>query len=206
MAFISSKYRFGATIAFALAVLAITAMPANAQLPDNRCPTVAMSQPFVPWMDFANYVLAPRGNMEADSAPWTLSGGAAIVAGNEPFYVGASRDRLSLRLPAGSSAATAPMCLGIDYPTMRFFAKRDGGSLLSSLRVEAVFTNAAGQRQVVPISAVTNAGVWSPTAPLPTVVNALAVVNPLQVAFRFTPQHSSQWSIDDVYVDPYRTN
>ena len=28
----------------------------------------------------------------------------------------------------------------------------------------------------------------------------------MQVSFRFTPLNGSQWSIDDVYVDSYRTN
>ena len=44
------------------------------------------------------------------------------------------------------------------------------------------------------------------TAPLPIVVNSLALVQSTEVAFRFTPQNGSRWSIDDVYVDPYRTN
>lgn len=206
MALVTSQHRFAATIVGAIAALAMAAAPANAELPDNQCPAVAMSQPFAPWLDFADYVLAPGGSLERGGAPWTLTGGAAVVAGNEPFYVGTFKDRLSLRLPGGSSATTAAMCLDRDYPTLRFFAKRDGTSLLSSLLIEAVFTNAAGDSQAVPISAITNAGVWAPTAPLPTVVNALALVNPLHVAFRFTPKDGSQWSIDDVYVDPYRTN
>jgi hypothetical protein len=31
-------------------------------------------------------------------------------------------------------------------------------------------------------------------------------VRVMRVAFRFTPLNGSQWRVDDVYVDPYRTN
>ena len=50
-------------------------------------------------------------------------------------------------------------------------------------------------------------GRWAPTTPQVIGVNALALIGgPLQVSFRFVPLNGSRWSIDDVYVDPYRTN
>lgn len=205
MAFVRFRCRVGCAAASTLAALVMTAAPATAQLPDNQCAAVELSQPFAPWLDFADYTLAPGGDMEAGDARWALSGGAAIVDGNEPFYVGDPKDRASLRLPSGSSGASTAMCVGIDYPTLRFFATREGGSLHSSLLVEALFIDAAGQTEVVPIASVQSTGVWAPTAPLPAVVNALALLEPISVSFRFTPQDGSQWSIDDVYVDPYRT-
>ena len=205
MALTRFRCRFGCAAAGTLAALVMTAAPANAQLSDNQCAAVAMSQPFAPWWDFADYTLAPGGDMEAGGARWALSGGAGIVNGNEPFYVGDRKDRASLRLPSASSATSTAMCVGIEYPTLRFFATREAGSLNSSLLVEALFADAEGRTEAVPIASVQSAGAWAPTAPLPTVVNALALLEPISVSFGFTPQDGSQWSIDDVYVDPYRT-
>jgi hypothetical protein len=39
------------------------------------------------------------------------------------------------------------------------------------------------------------------------VVNELAPAhgNAIQVAFRFTPRGNASWSVDDVYVDPFRS-
>src|SRR5919197_1269504 len=51
------------------------------------CPPSAYEQPFAPWLDFASYVLAPNGGLESGAAGWSLDGGAAVVAGNESFYV-----------------------------------------------------------------------------------------------------------------------
>ena len=192
--------------AFALAALAFIAGPANARPSGEGCPPAVTSRPFMPWLDPANYVLAPAGDFETRGS-WALSGGAAIVAGNEPFQVGGFRDRASLRLPDSSSAATAPMCVGLEHPTMRFFAKRESGSQLGVLLVEALFTDEAGFVDGVPIGTIVGPGTWTPTAPLAIAVNSLALVNnTMQVTFRFTPLHRSEWSIDDVYVDPYRTN
>jgi len=190
------------SVVTALAVLALAAGPAAAA----SCPAAPASKPFMPWVDPADYVLAPGGNLEAPG-DWTLSGGAAVVDGNEPFQVGAPSDDSSLHVPAGGSAATAPMCVGLEHPTLRLFAKRESGSLLGTLKVEALFTGAAGDVHAWPMGSVVSYGSWAPTLPLPIVVNSLALVQSTpQVAFRFTPQGGSRWSIDDVYVDPYRTN
>jgi hypothetical protein len=160
----------------------------------------------MPWLDPASYVLAPGGDAERVGA-WDLRGGAAVVKGNEPFQVGGSKDRASLRLPSGSSAATAPMCIGVEHPTLRFFAKRETASLLGTLRVDALFKDVAGNNQVLPIGTVPGGAKWAPTAPLVIGINTLALSGgPLQVSFRFVPLNDSRWSIDDVYVDPYRAN
>ncbi len=197
--------RCGSVVAGALAAIAMTAGTVHAQSPAERCSTAATSKPFMPWLDVADYVLAPGGDIEAGSARWTLRGGAAIVDGNEPFHVGASNDRAALSLPAGSSAATAPMCLGIEYPTLRFFAKQHRLALSGSLLVDAVLTDAEGHARVVAVGAVENGGFWMPTTPLPIAVSTLGAIGPVHVSFRFTPVGSDRWSIDDVYVDPYRT-
>ena len=148
----------------------------------------------MPWLDPANYVPAPGGDSETAGA-WDLRDGAAVVAGNEPFQVGASDDRASLRLPSGSSAATAPMCIGVEHPTVRFFAKRETGSLLDTLRVDALFTDAAGHDHVLPLGVVLGFGNWAPTTPLVIGVNTLALSgDPLRMSAASSPT-AAAWSI-----------
>jgi hypothetical protein len=46
---------------------------------------------------------------------------------------------------------------------------------------------------------------WAPTPIVPIVVNLLSLAGERQVAFRFTDaDDSGDWTIDGVYVDPYK--
>jgi hypothetical protein len=169
----------------------------------DNCASQSLAQTFLPWGDVANYTLDPGGDFEAGSG-WSLSGGAAVVPGNEPFYVGAATDSNSLSLPAGASATSAPICVGIGHPDIRLFAK--SSNLQGTLGVEVLFTDAYGNAQSAPIGVVSAPSAWAPTTPLPIVVNLLPLLpnNQTPVAFRFTASGGS-FQIDDVYVDPYRS-
>jgi hypothetical protein len=180
------------------AFLTLAAAPAGASA--AACASASTTKAFLPWLDVADYVSAPGGDLES-AGSWQLDGGATLVAGNEPFHVGGAGDSGSLRLPAGASATTAPMCVGLEHPTLRFFARRESASLLGLLQVDALVDG-----QALPIGAVTSGGSWAPTLPMPIVLNALGLLGSTEVAFRFTPLLGSRWSVDDVYVDPYRTN
>jgi hypothetical protein len=192
-------------LAAAAALFAVRAPAADAGLlvrSADNCTTETLEQPFTRWGDRAHYVLAPEGTVEA-SAGWRLTG-AAPAAGNEPFYVHAPGERTSLALPAGSSATTAPMCVGIEHPTLRFFA-RNTGSPLATLVVAVRFHDLLGLRHTLPIGAVLAGREWAPTLPLPVIVNLLPLLpgEKTPVQFVFTPLGGA-WQIDDVYVDPYR--
>jgi hypothetical protein len=184
-------------LGLAVAVTAALALTGPAEASAEACAPAPTNKAFLPWLDLADYVSAPGGDLER-AASWDLDGGAAVVAGNEPFRVGGADDAASLRLPAGASATTAPMCVGLEHPTLRFFAK---GPLLGALEVDAVVDGHA-----LPVGAVVGSGRWAPSLPLPIVLNALSLLGPTEVSFRFTPLLGSTWSVDDVYVDPYRTN
>lgn len=168
------------------------------------CDVQSVSQPFLPFADFAQYTPAPDGGLEQGGSSWTMSGGAQVVADNESYQAGGDADASSLSLPAGSSATTAPMCVGIEHPDMRFFVKRSGGWLLSSLRVEALYEDAAGNEHSLTIANVGGSSAWRPSPVVPIVVNLLALLpgDHTPVAFRFTPNDNASWSVDDVYVDP----
>jgi hypothetical protein len=130
-------------------------------------------------------------------AGWRL-GGADIVADNEPWYVHGGDTPRALRLRAGDRATTPPLCVSLLHPTMRFFVRNDGG-LLGTLTVEVVLRDGVA----LPIGVIAGLGgdEWAPSAPLPVLANLIDG----EVAFRFTAGGlGGTWTIDDVYVDPYK--
>jgi len=150
----------------------------------------------------------PGGDLES-SKTWTLTDGARLLAGNEPFYVHSAADRRSLLLPSGASGRTSPTCVDVDEPTMRFFA-RNTGSPLSLLAVEArIRTMAAGvtTETTLPLGAVLGTQqTWQPSLPVLFELSANQVLGGTStVDFRFTALGlGGKWQVDDVYVDPFK--
>jgi hypothetical protein len=199
-----------ARLVFVLALIALGLVPAaTAGAPTNGgCGARQLSQPFLPWLDPARYFLLPGGDFES-SAGWTFGGAAQLVPGNEPFHVHNPSDARSLRLSPGAWARSASMCVDSDELTLRFFA-RNGGSVLSSLVVEArVRTTVLGStaQTSIPVGVVLGTSrSWQPTLPA---VFALSVNQLLggatTVDFRFVPVGlGGDWYVDDVYVDPIK--
>ena len=193
----------------ALVAAAAFAVPAaNAGLIGNllsNCPSGG-SQVFAPWQDAANYLLAPNGSFEFGSAGWSLTGGAGIVSGNEPFYPTGTH---SLALPSGSSATSPTVCLGTQQLYIRMFGKDLGGTD-AGLRVRIQFygllNNLLGTKD---FAVFPGGGDWAPTSqvqsggglltPLPVV----SILSSTSARIQITPLGSgSRWQIDDVYIDP----
>jgi hypothetical protein len=129
------------------------------------------------------------------------------VSGNESFYVRSGADSKSLSLPTGASATTSEMCIGLLHPTLRLFVS-NSGSVLSTLKVEAVVTDSSGKTHASFVGLVLGTRAWQPSLPLLILQNlkSLPVVTDgtSRVAFRFTAQGLfGSWRIDDVYVDPF---
>lgn len=202
------RIRWLAGVAFAAVAALAVAVPAQAGVlvsSATGCDDQVYEQPFLPWADPANYVLAPSGTFEGGSGGWALSGGASVVSGNESFYVHAAGESSSLAVPAGATATSAAMCVGIEHPTLRIFA-RNTGSVLSTLKVEVLFEDAAGGVHALPIGLLASGSQWQPSVVMPIVANLLPLLpgEHTAVAFRFSA-NGGNWKIDDVYVDPYRS-
>lgn len=200
-----------AALVAATLVAALAAKPAQAGEPTLLGCGYEPTQPFLRFLDPLPYVLAPDGGFEGGAAGWKLSGGARVVSGNEPWQLGGPGDSKSLLLPSGSSATSPPMCVGLVLPVVRLFTL--GGSLLSTLKVEAVWRDAGGaQRSLVLLPGVLPTSSWAPTLPmlqLGGVLDALSLDGlTTEMSFRFTPRGglfgSGTWRIDDVYVDPWK--
>ncbi len=203
------------TLAFAaVAISALVAAGASA-VPASGALGVACPDPtakvFAPWNDWANYAYAPDGGIEAGAAGWTLSGAASIVRGNESFFVHGASDRFSLSLPAGSSATTPPMCIGLLSGKMRFFTM-NAGSSSSRLRVQVMYLGGVGgvlgttakTLGVADIAYVASGGPWQPSPEVPMLGGVVPLFTQA-VQFRFMPaDRSGNWRVDDVYLDPLK--
>jgi hypothetical protein len=196
-----------AAFATVAAGAAIVAPPAHAGILTKTatdCDDPATTHAFARYLDPMNYELVPGGTFEDGGAGWTLAGGAKVVTGNEPADVANVGGTRSLSLPAGSSAETPPICVGLSEPTLRFFAKKNSG-LLSTMLVSVEFQLATGTWLTIP-NGVDLGGGWHPSLPLPVIANLLPLLPPDRTAikFRFTPILGGDWQLDDVYVDPFR--
>jgi hypothetical protein len=197
-------------VTLALASVALAAPAAQAGVlvsTTTSCDVQTFSQPFVPWLDYSSYVVAPDGGLEAGGGDWSLAGGADVGAGNEPWSVGGAGDSNLLNLPPGSSATTSPMCVGLEHPTLRLFARRTSPSASATLRVDVLFEDSTGSVRWLPIGFLGGFG-WSAwqLSPLIAVTANLLPLLPgahTPVAFRLTAL-SGNWQADDLYVDPYK--
>lgn len=206
-----TRSRRGA-LAVTIVALALTASAAPASAADPTRSTActaggSFSQVFnrAPWYDLSQYTIAPAGDFEGTLTGWTMAGRAKVVSGNETYYVGSKAHRRSFSLPDGSTATSAPMCVGVDYPWLRFFLRNTGASS-GRLQFEVRSVSALGiVTSLLPVT-LSGSSSWQLSPPLLLVDNltALTQSNGLTpVSFRFTPKGGS-WQIDDVYVDPYR--
>jgi hypothetical protein len=151
------------------------------------------SQPFTAYGDYNYYVQVPGGDFQADGTPWTLTGGANVSSG-------------SLSLPSGSSATSPAACTSIYQPTLRLFV-RNTGSASSRLKVQALYPGLLGSVQTTTLGYLSGTSSWAPSPAMSLLVNnLLATVSLTQtaIAFRFIPaDNAGNWSIDNVYLDPY---
>jgi hypothetical protein len=173
----------------------------------RNCSANTLTQPFAGFGDKAWYTPVPGGSFESGQPGWTLGGKAKVVSGNEPWYVGGSTHSRSLSLPAGSVATSPAMCVGLGEPTLRYFAKAQSLlGLTGAMTVEVLTETSLGLTVAVPLlpGALTNS--WKPGLITPVVANLLPLLpdQKTAVAFRFRAV-TGNWTIDDVYVDPYKT-
>jgi hypothetical protein len=195
----SSRVRLAGVTAAAMLGLAAFAGSAQA------CSYTGAEQVFSPWGDQHSYVLAPDGGFEAGAAGWSLSGGAKAVGGNESYYLNDAADSRSLSLPAGSQATSPPICMSIDTPIFRMFA-RNTGDPSSPLRVAATY-KLLGLVQTKVVNTVTAGSNWAPTQQMSTVLTLSTIIGtliPSSIQVQITPLDSKgKWQVDDFYVDPF---
>ena len=200
------KRLIGTTAVLAVAItsaLALGAATSQAGVISGllSCPGLTYSQPFAQWHDWNNYFLGKGGSFEGTNS-WSLAGGAQVVSGNEPFYLGSKTDSHSLLLRPGSSATTPAMCLAALSPHLRLVGK---ASDASGVHIDVYASGVLGLVRL-PVSAdIDLSSSWAPSADVGLLLqNVLAVTNlgKTSVVFRLSPIGSATVQIDDFYVDP----
>jgi hypothetical protein len=161
----------------------------------------ATTQPFAPFGDTASYYFTSNGGFESGSNGWTLSGGASVGSGNEPYYVHSRYDRSSLVIPDGGKALSPSLCFGTFYPGARFFASSPSGS--GTVHVRVITRSLLGILSILDGGTYQVGSKWVPVQPVGTTFSQLAVLvgtKSMQLELTVT---SGDVRVDDIYIDPF---
>jgi hypothetical protein len=203
------RSRLARTSVFIVFAAALSAPAANADLLPGlggllggNC-SGGGTQVFAAWDDYHSYYLAPNGGLENGSSGWSLSGGATVVSGNQPYGKTGTH---SLLLPSGSSATSPALCIGPSELGLRMFGSDAGGSD-SGLRARVIWYGLLNKvLGTTDYATFTPGRGWEPTA----IVDSrhgfnfvLPILGSTSARLQLTPLGSgSNWRIDDLYVDP----
>jgi hypothetical protein len=204
------RFRIAARRIAALAMLcaALPAATASAAVVEtDACDDAVLSQPFKHWGDFAEYKLAPGGDLETGVEGWTLRGGAQVVDGSSTHAATGEVGTKSLALPAGASVTTPATCVNAAYPTIRFFARSSGGLVgrIPLMKVELVYRDNILGIVAIPVGIVVPSSSWQPTLQMLTASAVAGAVDngEADLSLRFTSL-AGTWKVDDIFVDPMR--
>jgi hypothetical protein len=186
------------------AVLALALTAALVQGPAGRADSLlgggcgATTQTFSYWNDSASYYFPANGGFESGSAGWTLKGGAAVVAGNEPYFLHSPSDSHSLAIPAGGGASVT-LCYGLLYPSLRFMVEG------ANARVHVTITtqNLLGIVSTLDGGTFTAGSEWAPSPQLSTLLSALTAPLGAKSMQLHIDVSGAPAQIDDLYVDPF---
>ena len=179
-----------------LAVVAAQAS-AHASLVGGNCGTA--TPVFSPWGDSNSYYRPANGGFESGTAGWSLSSGAQVVTGNEPWNLGGAGSH-SLQLNTGSIASTS-VCYGLFYPAIRFVDRGVGGN--ATLHVRIVAHSLLGVLSVLDGGTFTVGPNWSPSPKVSTLLSALSAplgTKTMEIQISVT---AGTAQVDDLYIDPY---
>jgi hypothetical protein len=192
------------SLAGALAALTLTAgtavFTASANAAQSACGSGTLSTPFSKWGDNNLYTLIPGGSFEAHETAWTLTGGANVASGSEPFAATGTLGASSLAIPAGGWARSPFVCVTPEDRTFRFF---DRGEKTTGTLVASVIYKTPVGLVSVQVGKVTGSSSWAPSQILHTGAAAATAIlgGDVNVAFQFTSTSGTS-RVDDVFLDP----
>jgi hypothetical protein len=157
------------------------------------------SYPFQQFGDRHAYFHFSNNGFESGTNGWSLSGGAYVGSGNEPWYVNGWGNR-SLTLPHGASATSPSFCINLLDPSVRMFTRGSNGG---DLQIQVIFRGLTGN-----ITGILNyrdengSGAWSPSDRVSSSLALPLLTSSAQI--RVTAA-SGTWQVDDAFVDPWIT-
>jgi hypothetical protein len=198
-----ARLRYLAPVLLATAAFAAPAAHAGLLDPVTQLvlPTCGTAAPyFAQFGDSSAYYAFPDNGFESGSTGWTLSRGASVVSGNEPWYVDGPGSH-SLALSAGASATSPPFCINLLDPAGRMFAHAAGAT--GNLQVQVIFYGLTGNLLGVLNFATLKPGGYASWQPTSRFSSALAL-GTSYARIRLTSAASAgTWQVDDVFIDPY---
>jgi hypothetical protein len=181
-------------------VAAAFLVPASAaRAATTPCAGESLQQVFAAWGDSSWYFLAPDGGFEGGAAGWTLTGGATVVDGNEPFALGGAADERSLSLPAGASATSPEFCVRPDSRTVRWIQRGPRGGLLL---VRVIHTSPHATVPGRLVGGVRTKGGWEPSPRIDIPLGGTGLRDGMTTVALHVTAVSGDWTLDDLYVDP----
>lgn len=195
--------------AVALVAVALGAGPQTAMAYGTpvACSSRSEAPVFAPWGDSATYFLVPNGNFENRSANWLLTGGAAVVDGNETYNVGGPFDGHSLRIPPNATAESRTICVSVGEDTIRLFVNNQhvSGAILHVDAIAQNPSNGATAWTAFDVNGDVPSAGWAPTMQF-KIPRQFAGSGTEALTLRFTTRGTAAtWNIDDVYVDPFKS-
>jgi hypothetical protein len=163
------------------------------------------TQAFQQWGDTASYALVGGGAFESGDPGWTLSGGAKLASGNEPYYLEGRGDSRSLLVPAGGTALSPTSCFAFGDWHLRFVA-RNAGTTKGSLQVDVVVRSLLGILSVLDGGTVSPSGTWAPSSRVSALVSNLGGLLPTRAVAVRLHATGTAYQVDDVYLDPWKSN
>ncbi len=187
------------------ALVALFALPAAAHA--GTCAGTATTKAFKSFGDTADYSIAPNGHFESGTSGWSLTS-ASVVSGNESFKVRSSADSKSLSIQPKGLAVSPPICVGVQHPSFRFFARRTSGTW-GVINAKLRWTDSGGRTNETVVGSISGDPYlsWKPSQSLPlaTTLPLWQAGQTLSVRLVFDLEdYGGSFTIDDVYVDPYR--
>lgn len=160
----------------------------------------ADSQPFAQFGDNGSYYFAPNGGFESGSTGWNLAGGAAVVPGNESYFLHGSSDANSLLVPDGGTASTT-VCYGLLYPDVRFMVA-DASAQPVTVHVKVVAHSLLGVLSTFDGGTFQVSGGWQPSPQLSTLLSAVAAPLGTKSMSLELDVSGGSAQFDDLYIDP----
>ena len=193
-------------------ILAETVRTDESAAGEQTCRAPDLFNPLLAFKDRRDYFVAPAGDFEDPSLPgWQLTGGAAVSRGNSPHAVIGDGHASSLSLPTGSSATSPEFCVDLSYPTFRFFVTQFERDTDSDLAVDVIYPALARNnvRQAKTFRLKANDG-WKLSEDIKLEPQRLGKKwGWRKVAIRFrveSEKKSASYKVDDVLIDPRRSN
>jgi hypothetical protein len=162
----------------------------------------AVSYPFAQFGDRGAYCSPANNGFESGAAGWTLSGGASVVADNEPWHV-SGPGRNALDLPPGARAISSPVPISLLDPHLRLFARSSAAD--GALRVQVLFQGLTGNLTgILNVSDLSPSDYtsWEPSSDVASLLALPLGTTSAQVLVTSLAS-AGDWRIDDVFVDPW---